>query len=167
VQSGRPGPSGLWIIGYGNPQRRDDGIGSYVVARLNEILRDRKEFHFRTLYQLEPALLEELRDARLIVLVDATINELEDGWGWVRIQPESGVIPHSTHHFSPSFLLALLDSVYHRSPQTWLASVQGNDFGFGEGLTEEAEMRAEKAVSGIVKLFETKGIDKTDESVKL
>ena len=27
-----------WIIGYGNPQRRDDGIGPYVINRLNNIL---------------------------------------------------------------------------------------------------------------------------------
>jgi Ni,Fe-hydrogenase maturation factor len=24
----------FWIIGYGNPQRRDDGIGPYIVKRL-------------------------------------------------------------------------------------------------------------------------------------
>ena len=160
-------PSELWIVGYGNTQRRDDGIGPYVVGRLHEILGDGKNIHFRTVYQLDPCLAEELQHAAELVLVDATLSRLEDGWEWAEIQPESGSIPYTTHHFKPSFLLRILDSLYHRSPRTWVASVQGEDFGFGEGVSPEAGRRAEKAISEIAKRFATKEIDKKDESVRL
>ena len=167
MQPERNGPFESWIIGYGNPQRRDDGIGPYIVGRLNKQLKQRADIRFRILHQLEPALVEDLRYADSIVLVDATTNRLRDGWECAEIKPESGRIPYTTHHFDPAFMLALLYSIYHRSPQTWLASVQGDDFGFGEGLTPEAEKRANKAVLEIVKLMATKEIDKRDESVKL
>ena len=82
---------------------------------------------------------------------DATVDRLEHGWEWGEIQPESGTMPYTTHQMDPSFLLRIFESIYHRSPRTWLASIQGEDFGFGEGLSPEAETRAEKAISEIVK----------------
>lgn len=149
-------PSELWIIGYGNPQRRDDGIGPYVVDRLAEIWGDKGNIRFRAVHQLDPALAEELQHAGRVVLVDATLNTLENGWEWVEVRPQSATTPLTTHQMNPSFLLRILDSVYHRSPRTWLASIQGEDFGFGEGLSPGAETRAEKAISEIVKRIRTK-----------
>ena len=154
--------SPFWIIGYGNPQRRDDGIGPYVVSRLNGVLSQEK-IHVLSLHQLDPDVIEGLQYAKIVILVDATMEKVEGGWQWVRIQPELGVLPYATHHLKPSFLLGLLQSVYHRCPLTWLVSVQGNDFGFGEGLTPEAEKRAQIVVSEIVKfLLNKKVIDKIE-----
>jgi len=151
MMPGRAEPSELWIIGYGNPQRRDDGIGPYVVKKLFGMLGEKKGIRFRAVHQLDPALAEELQHADWMVFVDATVDRLENGWVWGEIQPESGAMPYTTHQMDPSFLLRILESAYHRSPRTWLASIQGEDFGFGEGLSPEAETRAEKAVSEIVK----------------
>jgi hydrogenase maturation protease len=160
-------PSESWIIGYGNPHRRDDGIGPYIVGRLQNRFKESGHIRFRTTHQLEPALVEELGHADRLVLVDATLKKLRDGWECARIRSESGALPYLTHHIKPSFLLALLESVYHRSPRTWLASVQGDDFGFGEGLTPEAEARAKKAMSAIFDLVGAHGIDKTDNPYTL
>ena len=45
--------------------------------------------------------------------------------------------------------MTLLQSIYHICPPTWLVSVQGDDFEFGEELTREAEKRAQRVVSEI------------------
>lgn len=156
MMADRTNPFELCIIGYGNPQRRDDGVGPYVVERLSGILGHKKNIRFRIVHQLDPALAEELQQAERMVLVDATLNKLEDGWEWAEIQPESGTMPYTTHQMNPSFLLRILDCAYHRSPQTWLVSIQGEDFGFGEGLSPEAETRAEKAIAEIVNRVATK-----------
>jgi hydrogenase maturation protease len=145
--------SETWVIGYGNPHRRDDGIGHYIVEGLRERLKGMRHIRFRTGHQLEPALVEELEDADQVVLVDATLKALKEGWECLRIHPEFGMPAYLTHHLKPSFFLALLESVYHRSPRTWLTSVQGVDFGFGEGLTPEAEARAGQAIPAIVRLI--------------
>lgn len=144
-----PEKARTWIIGYGNPQRRDDGIGSCIVERLRCILMDEEKITVRAVHQLDPVLMEELQSADRIFLVDATVDELEDGWQRVRVRPESGGLPYSLHHLRPALLLGLLQSLYKKCPETWLVSVQGSDFGFGEGLSGEAEDRAEKASSAI------------------
>ena len=144
-----PDKTRTWIIGYGNPHRRDDGIGGCIVERLQGILRDEEKITIRAFHQLDPTLIEELHSADRIVLVDATVVELEDGWQRVRVQPESGCLPYSMHHFRPPLLLGLLQSLYHKCPETWLVSVQGSDFGHGEGLSRKAKERVEKASKAI------------------
>ena len=138
-----------WIIGYGNPHRRDDGIGGRIVQKLNRILKERGKVTIRASHQLDPALIDELQSADRIILVDATVDELQEGWRCVRVHPESGRLPFSMHHFRPPLLLGLLQSLYHRCPETWLFTVQGSDFGYGKGLSREAEERVEKASKAI------------------
>ena len=147
--SGR-GSCHTWIIGYGNPQRGDDGIGPYVVSRIEEILGGERGITLRTCHQLEPELVEELHDAQRIILVDATVHELEGGSQWMKVEPECEALPHITHHCKPSFLLGLLKLLYDACPEAWVVSVQGDDFGYCEGLTSMAQERAKRAVREIV-----------------
>jgi hydrogenase maturation protease len=153
VPSIRTEPLHSWIIGYGNPQRRDDGIGPYVADRLNNVLKHKKEIRILSPHQLEPDLVEELRYARLLILVDAAMDKINGGWQWVKVNPELEDLPYLTHHFKPAFLLGILQALYHQFPQTWLVSVQGEDFEFGEGLTPQAKKRAHRVVSEIVRFI--------------
>ena len=132
-----------WIIGYGNPQRRDDGIGPFVVDRLKGVLKHKKEVGLLALHQLAADVVEELYEADRILFVDATVENLEGGRAWSRIYPETQLLPYLTHHIHPSYLLGLIQDLYHRSPPAWLVSIQGHDFGFGEGLSTVAEKSAE------------------------
>lgn len=143
-----------WIVGYGNRQRRDDGIGPFVVDKLRSVLKREKEVRLLALPQLRVDVAEELREADLIWFVDATIDDLEGGWARSKLHPETQFLPYLTHHVHPSFLLALIEALYHRSPCAWLVSVQGCDFGFGNGLSPEAEKRAEEVSSKIIRLID-------------
>ena len=53
----------LWIVGYGNPQRGDDGTGCYVAARLERFLEGKEGISVRAVHQLDPCLVEELEGA--------------------------------------------------------------------------------------------------------
>jgi hydrogenase maturation protease len=154
-----------WIIGYGNPHRRDDGIGPYVVEQLSRDLGRETGIALRSLHQLDPVLAEELQGAEVVILVDATVKPLERGLLWTRVQPEQQVSPYGMHHLKPSMLAGLLESLYQRSPTTWLVSVEGNDFGFGEGLSLEAQEKAERASSEIVQFCLREFIDKGQGSI--
>jgi len=145
--------SQVLVVGYGNIHRRDDGIGPWVVNWVGHVLQHRKEIRTLSLHQLDADLIEELRDIDLLILVDASVEEIEGGWRWMKVEPEFGDLPYLTHHVKPSFLLGLLQSIYHRCPQTWLVSVHGQDFGFGEMLSQEAEERACGVVSEIVRFL--------------
>jgi Ni,Fe-hydrogenase maturation factor len=110
-------------------------------------------------------LAEELQGAEVVILVDATVKPLERGLLWTRVQPEQQVSPYGMHHLKPSMLAGLLESLYQRSPTTWLVSVEGNDFGFGEGLSLEAQEKAERASSEIVQFCLREFIDKGQGSI--
>jgi len=147
-----------WIIGYGNPQRRDDGIGPFVVDRLKGILRHEKGVRLLALPQLSADLVGELCEADRILFVDATVENLDGGRTWSEIYPETHLLPYLTHHIHPCYLLGLIRDLYHRSTPAWLVSIQGCDFGFGEGLSPGAEKRAEKMSSEIVQFIDKKGL---------
>ena len=160
MTSDKPESPSAWIIGYGNPHRRDDGIGPYVIQQLSRRLEKEEKITLGSFHQLEPVLLDELREAEVVILVDATVEDLEQGLRWTRVQPERNVSPCGTHHLKPSMLLGLLEAVYGRSPSTWLVSVQGGDFGFGEGLSLEVQEKAERASSEILDFCLRENIDK-------
>jgi hydrogenase maturation protease len=154
-----------WIIGYGNPSRKDDGIGPYVVERLAANLGEGAGISLRTLHQLDPILAEEVQAAEVVIFVDATVEPLERGLQWTRVEPKQDLSPRDTHHLQPEGLAALLESLYQRSPLMWLVSVQGEDFGFGEELSPGAMENAQRASSEIVQFCCREFIDKSQGSI--
>ena len=154
-----------WIIGYGNPHRKDDGIGPYVVEQLSADLGKGTGIALRSLHQLDPVLAEELQGAEVLILVDATVEPLEHGLRWTRVQPKQSLSAYDTHDLQPEVFAGLLESLYQRSPAMWVVSVQGNDFGFGEGLSLEAQEKAQRASSEIVQFCWRECIDKRQGSI--
>ena len=139
----------FWIIGYGNPQRRDDGIGPYIVKRLQPFFKHRKDVHLLVLHQLEPDVFDVLKTAHTILFVDATVEMLAEGHDWAEIGPEIKALPCLIHQVAPSFILGLLQCLYRRNPAAWMVSIQGDDFSFGNGLSSEAQKRAEQVIGEI------------------
>ncbi len=139
----------LYIIGFGNPQRRDDGIGSFVVRELKSALKAYDKIGFLSVRHPEPSIIDELHGADQILFVDATIKALTSGWQLDRIQPETEMLPYTTHHFTPTVILGMIEMIYGKSPPTWVLTVEGCDFGFGRRLTPTAKKRARSAISAI------------------
>jgi len=133
-----------WIVGYGNRHRRDDGIGPYVVEKLKASLEMKMNVRLLTLPQLSADMAAELQVAERILFVDATIDNLEGGRKWSRLESEMKVLPYLTHHVDPAFLLGLIEALYGRSVCAWLVSICGSDFGFGDGISPEAAGRADR-----------------------
>ncbi|MCU0594382.1 MAG: hydrogenase maturation protease [Desulfobacterota bacterium] len=161
----KPELQSAWIIGYGNPHRRDDGIGPYVVEQLSGELGEGAGIALRSLHQLDPVLAEEVQAAEVLILVDATVEPLERGVQWTRVRPKQDLPACDTHHLRPEGLASLLASLYQRSPEMWVVSVQGSDFGFGEGLSFEAQEKAQRASAEIVQFCWRELIDKRQGSI--
>jgi hydrogenase maturation protease len=144
----------IWIIGYGNPHRGDDGVGAYVVAELNKSLGGKPGIRTLVVHQLGPELIFDLWDAKLIVFVDATVDELKEGLKWTLVEPELKNLPYLSHHFNPGLLCGLLHSLYSACPEAWLVSIEGRNFDIGEGLTKTVMDTAYKAVEEIKEFIE-------------
>jgi hydrogenase maturation protease len=165
VPAEKPELHSTWIIGYGNPHRKDDGIGPYVVEQVSRDLGKGTGIGLRSLHQLDPVLAEEVYGAEVLILVDATVEPLERGLRWTRVQPKRDRLSCDTHHLQPSVFAGLLESLYQRSPAMWVVSVQGSDFGFGEGLSLEAQRKAQRASAEIVQFCKREFIDKRQGSI--
>jgi len=158
----------MWIIGYGNTRRGDDGIGPYIVKTLKKMILSRKRIYFREMPQLTPDLIDDLQNADFILFIDATVKKLKKGWQLLKIQPDFSYMPFLTHHVTPAFLLGLIQSVYMRCPSAWQVSVQGYDFGMEEEFYPETIKNIESAVSFIygfiTKIRNTKKIEDVEKN---
>jgi hydrogenase maturation protease len=137
------------IIGYGNPSRRDDGVGLAVVnglrARLGKAPLEIGDDGYNELggavdtlflQQLMPELAETLAGYDRVWFVDAHVGIVPELVRRVTLHPNDDPALVS-HHFKPEALLLLADQFYGHMPQGELVSIRGIDFDFGDGLTAE------------------------------
>jgi hydrogenase maturation protease len=154
------------VIGYGNPSRRDDGVGLAVVNGLRARLGRRPLVEGEDGYdelgsavdtlflqQLMPELAETLADYEHVWFVDAHVGVIPDLVRRVRLHP--GFDPASvSHHLKPESLLALACQLYGRAPQAELYSIRGYDFNFGDELSPETAAGARQVVVELGSLIE-------------
>lgn len=150
------------VIGYGNPYRRDDGVALYIAnaLRRNQGLRSLEwsedglddcghPLDTVVLHQLLPEIAPMLADYDLAVFVDAHTGVIPDDIRVVPVEEEYG-FQAVTHHMSPGMVMALARAARGQAPRAVLVSVRGEDFDFGEGLTEGCKARADEAVRMIL-----------------
>lgn len=158
--------SATWIIGLGNPQRSDDGLGPYIIQRLRQEFGEKDVgVIFQTFCELDPNIILDLRRSELVLFVDATPTPLDDGVYWSEVAGWVEPLPYLCHHYSPNFILGLLNHIYRCYPEAWLVSIEGENFDPGEGLTPKALERAERAVREITTFLSGKKIDRIGLSV--
>ena len=157
-----PGPGWgrglLCLVGYGNTCRGDDGLGPYVVGRVAGRFMDRADFRCLIRQQLDPDLLEDLRGAVTVIMVDATVECVPEGWRWERVFGGLDRLPPFLHSCRPDFLVGLLAMLYRSTPVVWLVSIQGEDFGFRTGLSRQAEGRARQVITELTTILSKEGI---------
>ena len=142
----------LWIIGYGNNHRRDDGAGRFVAEQLIPRYGAVAGVHILSLHQLGPELAEDIQAASEIVFIDAVQWELPGYRCWRRIQPVEDMASIS-HSLTAAALLGLTQILYSRCPPARMVSIQGCDFDFGEGLSQIAAFNAMQAITKISKFI--------------
>jgi len=147
----------IWIIGYGNRNRRDDGVGPHVADRLKLRFGDAGRVRMVSVHQLEPEIAEALRTSSVIIFIDSSREMLpRGGRAWSRIRPVLDM--HGiTHSLKAGTLLGLILLLYDRCPDAWMVSVQGSDYDFGEGLSKSTERSAIR-VTGEVARFIQRGL---------
>jgi hydrogenase maturation protease len=142
----------LWIIGYGNRHRRDDGIGPQVADRLKLRFGGAVGVNMVSLHQLEPELAEDLKESTGVIFIDASQEPLTGGCSFRKVRPVSDM-HEIVHSLTAGALLGLTQLIYKRCPPAWMVSVEGSDFGFGEGLSEAAADNANRATLEIARVI--------------
>jgi len=144
------------VIGYGNPGRRDDGIGPELARRLEG---SRPEgVTVDSDYQL---MIEDAADVaghEVTVFVDASTS-CPEPFLFREVHPREDA-SFSTHSVSPEAVVHLAAKCFGGRPRAFVLEIRGYDFdGFGEGLSARAEANLSAAAGFLAGLLRTKDFD--------
>ena len=147
----------LLIIGYGNPDREDDGVAWHILRALTmklglaspESYED--EFPEFTLIdfafhlQLTPEMAEDISPYQYVCFVDAHTGNIPEPVRLINVESEFQASPF-THHLTPQSLLSMCETIYEKKPEAALLSVLGHRFLFSRQLSEETAQLVPQAV---------------------
>lgn len=136
------------VICVGNEARGDDGVGPAVADELAGTLPDCVTL--RKAAALDISHAEDLRDASLVVFVDAEVRETP-AVDVRRLEPRKGASPDA-HALNAEGLLALALALYGARPEAWLVSPRAVSTGHEEGLSPGARSAAEEAADAVRRL---------------
>ena len=156
----------ILIIGYGNPNREDDGVAWHILEKLaahfdvplspalaaDEFDPDRYP-HLVFELQLFPEMAETMTDYDYICFVDAHTGAYEEEVRVATIAPHFQASPF-THHLTPESCLVIAQTLYGHAPQGLMVSVRGYYFGYKTELSEQTTAHAAEAVARIVEWVE-------------
>jgi hydrogenase maturation protease len=151
------------ILGFGNPDRGDDGVAWHVLAGIanrfgqplsNENMeagsvRLSDHTHLWFNLQLIPEVAEELAEYQQAIFIDAHTAEIKEEIMILKIEPEFQNSPF-THHLTAATCLSLSQTLYNKHPESILVSIRGYNFGFSHTLSQKTMKLAEKAVELIM-----------------
>ncbi|KAB2969316.1 MAG: hydrogenase maturation protease [Thermoanaerobaculia bacterium] len=124
------------ILAWGNPGRRDDGLGPALAAAVGAL--ELPGVTVESGYQLQVEDAAEVARYERVLFVDAD----RGGAGPFRVrslEAAPGGLGFSTHSVAPGQLLALCRDLFGSEPEAWLLGIRGYDFDeFGEGLSDRA-----------------------------
>jgi len=149
-KAGAGGAGRVLVLGYGNPGRRDDGLGPAIVEELARL--SLPGVSAESDYQLCLEAAADLAEAEKVVFVDAALEGPEP-FQVRRLEP-SATISFSTHAFGPESLLGVCEEAYHRAPEALLVGVRGYEFDIAEGLSSRAQANSRAALEFITKLIQ-------------
>jgi len=135
------------VIAYGNPDRRDDGLGWAAAGRLKACGLP-GGVALKVCRQLTPELAAAMEGVTRLAFVDAAAEGKPGALSWRRMVPDcarSGL----GHSLAPPALLALAHTVYGRSPEAVVFSLTGASFGHGRGLTPAVRHRLPALVEAL------------------
>lgn len=133
------------ILGWGNPSRRDDGLGPAMAERLTAL--DLPGVTVETDFQLHVEDVADLVRHERVIFIDAAREG--EGPFWVRRgRAEGDGLSFTTHSVSPGALLTLSGRLFDAEPEAWILGVRGYEFDdFGEGLSPRAQNNLDEAVA--------------------
>jgi hydrogenase maturation protease len=126
------------LYGYGNPGRKDDGLGPVLSDLLEKwiVQEDLKNMQVDSNYQLNIEDALTIRDYDIVIFIDASIEDI-DSFTVTRVEP-SDRVNYTMHSVSPSFVLHLCEKIFQYVPETFLVHIKGYEFELEEGLSDKA-----------------------------
>jgi hydrogenase maturation protease len=128
------------IYGYGNPGRRDDGLGIRLVEKIGEWCKEKgwKNIDFDSNYQLNIEDAELISNYDIVIFADASTEDMEH-CRLSKVNPSEARIEFTMHAVSPAFVLSLCNDIFKKHPETYLLHIKGYEWNFKEGISNKAK----------------------------
>lgn len=151
----------ILVIGYGNPDREDDGVGWHVLQKLSDhfgqpvmaldggVFEPSHNPQLIFVLQLTPEMAESVAEYDFVCFVDAHTGAYADDVRLAPLKPGYQASPF-THHFSPESCLELAQALYGRAPTGLVVSVRGYRFGYHTELSPQTAPLVQTAVAQII-----------------
>ena len=159
----------LLILGYGNPDREDDGVAWHILRALTiklglqspgsyeDEFPESAQVEFAFHLQLTPEMAEDIASYPYVLFIDAHTGNIPEP---VRLIDVDSEFQHSpfTHHLTPQSLMSMCEAIYGKRPEAALLSVLGHRFLFTRELSEETAALVPQAVELVWKWLNTRKI---------
>ncbi|CAG0965514.1 hydrogenase maturation protease [Anaerolineales bacterium] len=138
----------ILLLGYGNPDREDDGVAWHILCAFAEKLgleiptSYEEEFtqsasiDFAFQLQLSPEMAEDISAYEYVCFFDAHTGNIPEAVRLVEVESDFQRSP-LTHHLTPQSLMSICETLYGKKPDAALLSVRGYHFRFSRNLSEE------------------------------
>ena len=151
------------IVAYGNPLRSDDGVALCAADKL-EATFSPSEVEILRLHQLAPEVAESVSHFALVIFIDAASRDRATAGnpGEVHLEEidheavEASRTARFSHSMNPATLIAMAAGLYGAAPRAFSATITGQDFDHGEGLSPVVAAALPALVSeieGLVRRF--------------
>ncbi len=147
----------LLLLGYGNPDREDDGVAWHILRVLTlklglagpdsyeDEFPDYDQIGFAFHLQLTPEMAEDINEYPYVCFVDAHTGNIPEPVRLIKVESEFQNSPF-THHLTPQSLMSMCETLYGKKPDSALVSVLGHRFLFTRQLSEETAALVPQAV---------------------
>ncbi len=140
----------LFVYGFGNPGRQDDGLGPAIIDKLES---DKVEgITIDSNYQMNIEDAHNISQCDAVIFVDASIDAVEP-FSFYKIEP-SADITFSTHTMSPESVLALCKELYDKDMDAYVMAIRGYEWEFIEGFSPKAIHNFNEAYTFLLKKIE-------------
>jgi hydrogenase maturation protease len=154
-------PAKSLIVAYGNPLRSDDGVAWHAADALEDKYAE-SDIEIIRLHQLAPEVADSLKQRKLVIFVDAAcLNDAAHARpGEVRVREisagETQQRPpeHFSHVYSPEKVLTFACELYKATPEAFVVTITGEDFGHGDHLSPTVTAALPELVVTITRLVE-------------
>lgn len=148
----------LLIIGYGNPDREDDGVAWHILRALTRKLGlnapesyedefpESASIDFAFHLQLTPEMAEDISAHTYVCFIDAHTGNIPEPVRLIAVESEFQRSPF-THHLTPQSLLSMCETIYGKKPDAALLSVLGHRFLFSRELSQETAALVPQAMN--------------------
>lgn len=165
----------LLIIGYGNPDREDDGVAWHILRALaiklglqapesyEDELPESAQMDFAFYLQLTPEMAEDISAYQYVCFIDAHTGNIPEPVRLIHVESEFQHSPF-THHLTPQSLLSMCETIYRKKPDVALLSVLGHRFLFSRQLSEETARLVPQAVELIWDWLKARNLPDLPES---